>query len=328
MKGYKHLNREQRYTIAQMYKQGSSLRTIAQTIEVSASTVSRELRRNRHKQGYTAPHADMLAQERIEWRRYSRRFTESLRNRAEELLRSYQWSPEQISGRLRREGIAMVGKTTLYKWLHEDKRRGGDLYRFCRHGLRYRRQRLAQPKNSKKRGRYKSILERPDVVATQGRMGDLEMDLILGATPNEAILTIVDRKTDYIFIELLPQGRKSKPLARAVNRRLAFLKRRGQLHSITTDNGTEFSAYRSIERSLGVPVYFARPYRSTDKPHIEHANALIRQYLPKHSSFAGLTPQEVKEIEWSLNNRPRKKLGYRTPHEVFYLNLQPKCCTS
>ena len=128
-------------------------------------------------------------------------------------------------------------------------------------------------------------------------MGDLEMDLSLGATPHEAILTIVDRKTDYIFIELLPQGRKSKPLARAVNRRLAFLKRRGQLHSITTDNGTEFSAYRSIEGSLGVPVYFARPYRSTYKPHIEHANALIRQYLPKHSSFAGLTAKEIKEIE-------------------------------
>ena len=154
------------------------------------------------------------------------------------------------------------------------------------------------------------------------------MDLILGATPNEVILTIVDRKTDYIFIEFLMQGRKSKPLARVVNRRLAFLKRRGQLHSITTDNGTEFSAYRSIERSLGVPVYFARPYRSTDNPHIEHANALIRQYLPKHSSFAGLTAKKIKEIEWSLNNRPRKKLRYRTPHEIFYLNLQPKCCTS
>ena len=82
------------------------------------------------------------------------------------------------------------------------------------------------------------------------------------------------------------------------------------------------------KRSLGVPVYFARPYRSMDKPHIEHANTLIRQYLPKHSSFAGLTAKEIKEIEWSLNNRPRKKLGYRTPHEGFYLNLQPKCCTS
>ena len=79
---------------------------------------------------------------------------------------------------------------------------------------------------------------------------------------------------------------------------------------------------------IGMLVYFARPYRSTEKPHIEHANALIRQYLPKHSSFAGLTAKEVKEIEWSLNNRPRKKLEYRTPHEVFYLNLNPKYCTS
>ena len=98
--------------------------------------------------------------------------------------------------------------------------------------------------------------------------------------------------------------------------------------ALQVGRGTEFSAYRSIERSLGVPVYFVRPYRSTDKPHIEHANALIRQYLPKHSSFADLTAKEVKEIEWSLNNRPRKKLGYRTPHEFFYLNLQPKYCTS
>lgn len=143
------LNKRPIQSINKGHAPRASLRTIAQTIEVSASTVSRELRRNRHKQGYTTPHADMLAQERIDWRRYSRRFTESLRNRAEELLRSCQWSPEQISGRLRREGIAMVGKSTLYKWLHEDKRRGGDLYRFCRHGLRYRRQRLAQPKNSK-----------------------------------------------------------------------------------------------------------------------------------------------------------------------------------
>ena len=116
------------------------------------------------------------------------------------------------------------------------------------------------------------------------------MDLILGASSSETILTLTDRKTDYIFLEALPHGRKAKPIARAVNSRLAFLKRRGQLHSITTDNGPEFSASRSIERGLGGrAIYFAHPYRSTDKPHIEHANALIRQYLPKHSSFEGLT---------------------------------------
>ena len=176
--------------------------------------------------------------------------------------------------------------------------------------MKYNRQRLAIPKNNKKRGRYKSILERPEIIDKQRRMGDMEMDLILGDNPNEAILTMVDRKTDYIFIDLLTHGRKSKPLARVVNKRLAFLKRRGQLHSITTDNGSEFSTYRSVERSLGIPVYFARPYCSTDKPHIEHANALIRQYLPKHASFAKLTMKEIKGIECALNNRPREKLGY------------------
>ena len=232
MKGYKQLNQEQRYTIAQLLKRGASLREIARTIEVSVSTVSREIKRNKGKHTYRAAYAHMLARERIE----------------------------------------MVGKSTPYKWLHQDKRAGGNLYSFCQHGLKYKRQRLAIPKNNKKRGRYKSILERPEIIDKQGRMGDMEMDLILGASPNEAM---VDRKTDYIFIDLLTHGRKSKPLARVVNKRLAFLKRRGQLHSITTDNGSEFSAYRSVERSLGIPVYFARPYRSTDNPHIEDANALM-----------------------------------------------------
>ena len=318
---YHQLSRVQRYTIAQLHKQGRSLRSIARTIEVHVSTVSRELRRNSHKRGYSAQHAQMLADERVAWREHPRRFTRTLQERVASLLQQEQWSPEQISGRLRLEGIAMVGKTTIYNWLHADKRSGGDLYSYCRHGLKYRRKRLSEPRNSKKRGWYKSILDRPEIIDKQGRMGDMEMDLILGSSSSEAILTLTDRKTDYIFLEALPHGRKAKPIARAVNRRLAFLKRRGQLHSITTDNGPEFSAFRSIERGLGVPVYFARPYRSTDKPHIEHANALIRQYLPKHSSFDGLTKGDLKEIEWRLNNRPQKKLSYRMPHEVFYLNL-------
>ena len=126
---------------------------------------------------------------------------------------------------LARERIEMVGKSTPYKWLHQDKRAEGNLYSFCRHGLKYKRQRLAIPKNNKKRGRYKSILERPEIIDKQGRMGDMEMDLILGASPNEAILTMVDRKTDYIFIDLLTHGRKSKSLTRVVNKRLAFLKK-------------------------------------------------------------------------------------------------------
>ena len=91
--------------------------------------------------------------------------------RVASLLQQEQWSPEQISGRLRLEGIAMVGKTTIYNWLHADKRSGGDLYSYCRHGLKYRRKRLSTPRNSKKRGRYKSILDRPEIIDEQGRMG-------------------------------------------------------------------------------------------------------------------------------------------------------------
>jgi transposase for insertion sequence element IS4351 len=319
---YDQLNREQRYTIVQLHKQGRSLRSITRTIEVHVSTVSRELRRNSHKRGYSAQHAQMLADERVSWWQHPRRFTRSLQECVASLLKQEQWSPELISGRLRLEGIAMVGKTTIYNWLHADNPGGGDLYSYSRHGLKYGHKRLSDPRNSKKRGRYKGILDRPEIIDVQGRMRDMKMDLILGVSSSEAILTLTDRKTDYIFLEALPHGRKAKPIARAVNCRLAFLKRRGQLYSITTDNSPEFSAFRSIERGSGVLVYFARPYRSTDKPHIEHANALIRQYLPKHSSFDGLTKGDLKEIEWRLNNRPRKKLDCRTPHEVFYLNLK------
>ena len=123
---YHQLNHEQRYTIAQLHKQGSSLRSIARIIEVHVSTVSRELRRNSHKRGYSAQHAQMLADERAAWWQHPRCFTRSLQERVASLLQQEQWSPEQISGRLRLEGIAMVGKTTIYNWLHADKRSGGD----------------------------------------------------------------------------------------------------------------------------------------------------------------------------------------------------------
>lgn len=172
------------------------------------STVSRELRRNSHKRGYSAQHAQMLADERVAWRQHPRCFTRSLQERVASLLQQEQWSPEQISGRLRLEGIAMVGKTTIYNWLHADKRSGGDLYSYCRQGLKYRRKRLSTPCNSKKRGRYKSILDRPEIIDEQGRMGDMEMDLILGASSSEAILTLTNRKTDYTSSKLFLIGAK------------------------------------------------------------------------------------------------------------------------
>lgn len=327
-KKYNHLSLEQRYTIAQLYKQGKTMTFISETIGVHKSTVSRELKRNRtEKRGtynYTA--AQMYADERKEWRRRKKKFTPSMKRYFIEMLVNHKWSPEQIVGRCRLMNIPMIGKTTLYNFLHQDKKEGGSLYLSCRHTLSYRKRKSRLSSLPTKWAKRKSISERPECIDKQERMGDFEMDTIIGAEQKGAILTITDRKTDFAFITKLENGKNAKEVAKVVRERIAYLKRRGQLHSITTDNGSEFSCFQSIERALKIPVYFAKPYCSNDKPHIEHLNGLIRQYIPKGTSFDELTQRDIRQIEKNLNNRPRKKLGFRTPLEVFLLHLLP-CCT-
>ena len=172
----------------------------------------------------------------------------------------------------RLEGIPIVGKTTLYTFLHKDK-----------------------------------------------------MDLIIGAQQREAILTLTERKTGYAIIEKLPNGKNAKSLARVVNRSLAYFKRMGLLHSITTDNGSEFMAFRSIERALRIPVFFAKPYCSTDKPHVDLLNNLIRQYIPKGTSFKDIDDKQIRNIRRLLNNRPRKSLDFKSPNEILALLLSYRC---
>ncbi len=314
MKKYNHLSREQRYTIDRLLKQGKSYSFIAETIGVATSTVSREIRRNQTPRGrYSCRQAQTYVSERKEWRYYPRKFNSKM-----------QHDVEQIVGRFRFEGIPIVGKTTLYTFLHGDKKSGGDLYRHTRHHLKYRHKPLASPQKGKW-GRRKSIDERPDCIDRKERFGDFEMDLIIGAQQREAILTLTERKTGYAIIEKLPNGKNAKSLARVVNRSLAYFKRMGLLHSITTDNGSEFMAFRSIERALHIPVFFAKPYCSTDMPHVELLNKLIRQYIPKGTSFKDIDDKQIRNIRILLNNRPRKSLDFKSPNEVLALLLSHRC---
>lgn len=140
----------------------------------------------------------------------------------------------------------------------------------------------------------------------------MKQAIVYWKTLKAGILTLTNRKTDFAIIQHLPCGRKANPIAKAVIKRLAYLKRRGLLHSITTDNGSEFIVFDKIEKTLKIPVFFARPYTSTDKPHIEHLNALIRQYIPKASSFSDFPPNLLANIETKLNNRPRKNSAINT----------------
>lgn len=142
------------------------------------------------------------------------------------------------------------------------------------------------------------------------------MDLIVGPHNQDAILTMVERVTGYGIIRKLKHGKNAKKLAMLVSKEMKGVDRRGLLKTITTDNGTEFSSYEIIEKDLNVPVYFAHPYCSTDNPHIELFNKLVRQYIPKKMDFKQISQDMYSKTQLKINRRPRKGLGYLTPSQV------------
>lgn len=312
-----HLTQEQRYKIAALLKVKTSQKKIAEVIGVHPSTICREIKRNSTAAGnYSPTKANMYAQERKEWKNRARaKLTTAMKADIVHCIVDLKWSPEQIAGRRKSEGKPMVGKTTIYSFLHRDKKAGGELYKHTRHGLSYRKRRLAVPPKTDWPKR-KSIETRPECIDKKKRIGDFEMDTIIAKGQKGAILTLVERVTGFTIIRLLKNGKNAKALAREVNKALRYYKRMGLLHSITTDNGTEFSKFKTIERSLKIPVYFAHPYQSCDKPHIEYLNKLLRQFIPKSSTFEELTDFDLIRYQNMLNDRPRKNLNYKTPNEV------------
>lgn len=319
MKKYNQLSRAQRYAIQIMLKMNKSYNEIASFISVHKSTVSREIKRNKWDDEYSGDLAHKFAKDRRDCRVLKEKFTPEMKQEVRRLMIEEQWSPEQIVGRCRLENKPMVGKSTIYSFLHCDKEAGGDLYTYTRHSLKYRKKRLSA-RTTTRWGKRRSIEERPDEINKKERIGDWEMDLIIGKNRQDAILTLVERITGFAIIQKLPQGKKAKPLAKLAIKRLRHLNRNNKIRSITTDNGAEFTAFKKIECALKIKVYFAKPYCSSDKPHIEYLNKLIRQYIPKGSSFKNLTDEDIKQIEHKLNNRPREKLNFKTPRECFLLS--------
>jgi IS30 family transposase len=222
-----------------------------------------------------------------------------------------QWSPEQISGYLARDGIR-ISHETIYKWIRQDKRDRGTLYKHLRHRLKHR----SRPVGAKRVNipDRVSIHERP-AEADGRRFGDLEMDTIVGPNNQHAIVTVIERNTNRLFMEKLKYGKDAEQLARAVIAMLSPFK--DSILSITTDNGTEFTCHKMITEALGAQVYFADPYSSWQKGAIENANGLIRQYIPKGMPFSELDEGDIGEIADKINARPRKKLGFETPMACF-----------
>ena len=317
---YQHLTYYERVEIEFLRRRGFSLRAIGERMGRSPSTISRELRRNADKRGRYLP---LKAQEKsiVRQKRSGRKPAlafERLRSEVQAgLVRD--WSPEQIAGRLRvdypDDSLMRISHESIYLHIYAEKKRGGTLYTHLRQARRQRRRRL---RSKGQRGLIRNrvgIEERPAIADTQTRFGDFEGDTIFGKQSGPPILTLNDRKTLYTLAVKM----RDKSAASLNDAFLQAYIRLGAapMHTLTVDNGKEFAAFKEIEEISDTRVYFARPYTATDRAINENINGLLRQYLPKGADFTTLEQDDLNSIIDMLNNRPRKKLGYRTPKEAF-----------
>jgi IS30 family transposase len=289
---------------------------IAREIGVHRSTVTRELKRNESgRWKYNPSRAVRFARERHERKRKKRIASETWA-RVDELLR-VQWSPEQISKRLKLEGLPSVSHETIYLHVYRDKREGGRLHLHLRRQHRYRKR---IHKYYKRVGfdTRRPIGTRPFVVESRSRVGDWEADTIVGRQQKGSILSLVERHSRFCLLEKLP-SRSPDTLADAACRKLAPVKEK--VLTITSDNGIEFIRHERIAEALDIDFFFADPYSSWQRGTVENTNGLVRQYIPKRSDFGTLSDGDVQFVADRLNNRPRKILGFRTPSEVFNNNF-------
>ena len=302
---YTHLTREERYQIYALKKAGHPQSEIAIVLKRSAATISRELSRNTGGRGYRPKQAHRLATERRAMNAWT--IDDATWQFAQERLLE-DWSPEQISNH------ATISTETVYQRVYADKRAGGLLWQH----LRCQKQRRKRYGKHDRRGiipNRQSIEARPAIVEERSRIGDWEADTIIGKSHKQAIVSLVERKSGYTLIRKV-----KRKTARAVRKAAVSLLKphRDKVHTLTSDNGKEFSEHEQIAKALDADFYFAHPYASWERGTNENTNGLIRQYFSKNRDFTTITQQEINHAMKRLNNRPRKRLGFLTPAQVFF----------
>jgi len=312
---YHQITYEERYTLGLLRRKGLSAAAIARVLGRHRSTIVREIRRNRARSdaSYRPQLADGYARGRRSHARRNRRFSAADFRLVRRFL-VQQWSPEQVAGYLRRQGLLRISHETIYRYVWSDKRAGGRLYTHLRGAQKQRRKRYRSYDSRGRLAGKRPITERPAAVETRKQLGHWEVDTVLGAGTRDCLLSIVERKTGYLVL-----GKLRARTTAEVNRRGTQLIRRQPhpVRTITADNGTEFHGYASIENKTQARFYFAAPHHAWERGTNENTNGLIRQYLPKRQSMNKLTQKDCNRIAATLNARPRKRLGYRTPEECY-----------
>ena len=310
-----HLTLSQRYEISILSQQMVSKSTIASSIGVNTSTVYRELKRNSDGRNgqYKADLAQKKCELRHEQKNKERAFTIEIQDFVVLYLKK-DYSPEQIVGYAKRIGVSCVSCERIYQFIWQDKKSGGLLYKHLRtKGKKYKKRGNQTASRGQIAGRV-AIDQRPKIVERKERFGDLEIDLVIGANHKGALLTINDRATGMLKMRYL----ESKEAKVIESNTIEILEEwMPFIHTITSDNGKEFTNHKEIAEGLNIDYFFAKPYHSWERGANENLNGLVRQYFPKKTNFDLIKQSEVKKAEEILNNRPRKRYNYQTPNEVF-----------
>lgn len=302
------------------HRRGMNLSAIAKLLGRHRSTISRELRRNLHHNTklyyytYTKAHQKAIAR-RSRSRRNSQ-FTKENWRIVDDRIR-LNWSPEQISATLSKEGLLSISHETIYRHILSDKKHGGELYKHLRLRARKRRKRYGSHENRGKLKGKRMISERPPSIESRQEIGHWEIDTVHGNGAKDSLLTMVERATGYVQIHKI-QARTVEQVNQAT---INIIKHQpNKVITITADNGTEFHGYRDIEQATGTVFYFANPHHAWERGTNENTNGLIRQYLPKGTSMKHVNQRICNRIASMLNSRPRKRYNYVTPKEKYESN--------
>ena len=325
-KKYSQLTLGQRYQIEALKTAGHNQSSIAKTIGVNKSTISREFKRNVGKRGtgakkYVAKKAQKKTDSRHTEKPKRVLFTTELKLEVLQKMTIEKWSPELISAQWKLEKKAGVSHETIYKFIWKSKfgNKKVDLpfkpiYKHLKHGKRRR-----------KRGNYKDsrglipnrvpIEKRSKLANRRKRLGDIEVDLIIGKNHQGGLLVTLDRATLVTTIDKI-KSKKPKQIKKLILKRM---KNNKHLKTMTFDNDLAFSLHQEIAEELNIKTFFTRPYTSQDKGSIENRNGVIRRFYPKKTDFNNVTAYDVKKVEKMINNRPVRKFDYKTPNEVYLL---------
>jgi len=305
-----------------MASAGSSLREIGRRLGRHHTSISREIKRNRPTYDGDAVYwydaAEYYAKERRHRPRHRRRQHGRLLVYVTSKLH-LEWPPEAIVGRLKMDypddQQMRISHETIYRWIYLDSRNKGTLHYHLRRRHKYRRRHTRYGSGRRFMPGRVSIDLRPPVVAARERFGDWEGDTVEGKKGTSHLATHVERKSRYLMATRLADKKASTMTAQRI-RSFRSIPRRLR-HTLTVDNGKEFSSFTEIEAKTGLAVYFADPYAAWQRGTNENTNGLLRYYFPKGTDFGALSEKDVALVVKKLNNRPRKCLNYQTPYEVF-----------